>query len=71
MGSVMVCGPVGEDAGGVAPPRWVPSPDLSVHSIVWFKTSDNIDYWDAAEGFYGRLPVIGSILRRIAKRLAI
>ena len=31
----------------------------------------HVDYWDAAEGFYARLPVIGSILRWIAKRLAV
>ena len=33
--------------------------------------SGHIDYWDAAEFFYARLPVIGPILRRIGRRLSI
>ena len=30
---------------------------------------EHIDYWDAAEQFYGRLPVIGTLLRGIGRRL--
>jgi steroid delta-isomerase len=30
---------------------------------------EQIDYWDAAEQFYGRLPVIGTLLRGIGRRL--
>jgi len=30
---------------------------------------EHIDYWDAAEQFYGRLPVIGTLLRGISRRL--
>jgi hypothetical protein len=29
------------------------------------RVSSHIDYWDASEQFYGRLPIIGWLLRRI------
>jgi len=32
--------------------------------------AEHIDYWDAAEQLYERVPVLGSILRLIKKRLA-
>jgi steroid delta-isomerase len=32
---------------------------------------EHIDYWDAARQFYGRLPVIGALLRVIGRRLRI
>lgn len=31
----------------------------------------HIDYWDASEYFYGRLPLIGWIIRRLRRRLRI
>jgi len=44
-------------------------------SIVRFdvagKVVEHIDYWDAAGNFYERLPVIGWLLARIRRRLAI
>jgi steroid delta-isomerase len=30
---------------------------------------EHLDYWDAAEQFYMRLPLIGSLLRLLAKRM--
>lgn len=33
------------------------------------KVSSHIDYWDAAEQFYERLPVIGALLRMIKRRV--
>lgn len=30
---------------------------------------EHVDYWDAAEQFYMRLPIIGSLLRLIARKL--
>jgi steroid delta-isomerase len=30
---------------------------------------EHIDYWDAAKHFYGQLPLIGTLLRRIGRRL--
>lgn len=30
---------------------------------------EHVDYWDAAQQFYGRLPVIGPLLRAIGRRL--
>lgn len=33
------------------------------------RVSEHIDYWDAAEGFYERLPLIGWLLSRIRRRL--
>ncbi len=33
--------------------------------------SKHIDYWDASEGFYMKIPFLGPILRRIRKRLAV
>jgi len=35
------------------------------------RVSEHIDYWDAARNFYERLPVIGWLLARLRKRLAI
>lgn len=35
------------------------------------RVQEHIDYWDAAEGFYSHLPVIGSILGWIARRLKV
>lgn len=32
------------------------------------KVSEHIDYWDAAQQFYERLPVIGGVLRFIRRR---
>ena len=33
--------------------------------------TDHVDYWDAAQNFYRRLPVIGWVISRIKRRLAI
>ncbi len=35
------------------------------------RVQEHIDYWDAAEGFYRHLPVIGAILGWIARRLKV
>ncbi|MCB0322696.1 MAG: nuclear transport factor 2 family protein [Bdellovibrionales bacterium] len=32
---------------------------------------EHLDYWDAAAGFYERLPVIGSLLRLIRRKLEV
>lgn len=34
------------------------------------RVAEHIDYWDAAENFYERLPLIGWLLRRIRRRLS-
>jgi hypothetical protein len=34
------------------------------------RVESHLDYWDAAEQFYGRLPVLGPLLRRIGARAA-
>jgi len=33
------------------------------------KVVEHIDYWDAAEQVYERLPLLGPILRRVRQRL--
>lgn len=33
------------------------------------RVAEHIDYWDAAQQFYGRLPLIGAVLRAIGRRL--
>ena len=35
------------------------------------KICEHIDYWDAAEQFYEKLPVIGAVLRMIKRRLQV
>ena len=35
------------------------------------RIASHVDYWDAAEGFYARLPVLGAIVRRVGRRLSI
>jgi len=35
------------------------------------KICEHIDYWDAAEQFYEKLPVIGGVLRMIKRRLQV
>ncbi len=35
------------------------------------RVSEHIDYWDAARHFYERLPVIGWMLARLRRRLAV
>ena len=35
------------------------------------RIASHIDYWDAAEGFYARLPLLGAIVRRVGRRLSI
>jgi len=35
------------------------------------KVAEHIDYWDAAEQIYERLPVLGMILRRVRGALAV
>ena len=35
------------------------------------RVSHHIDYWDAAQQFYERLPIVGSLLRVIRKRLQV
>lgn len=34
------------------------------------RVAEHIDYWDAAENFYERLPLIGWLLRQIRRRLS-
>jgi steroid delta-isomerase len=34
------------------------------------RVAEHIDYWDAAENFYGRLPFIGWLVRQIRGRLS-
>ena len=44
-------------------------------SVVTFsadgRVSDHIDHWDAGANFYERLPIIGWLLSRVRRRLAI
>jgi limonene-1,2-epoxide hydrolase len=35
------------------------------------RVREHVDYWDAAQTFYERLPVIGWLLARLRKRLAV
>ncbi len=35
------------------------------------RVQEHVDYWDAAEGFYRHLPVIGTVLGWIARRLKV
>lgn len=35
------------------------------------KVIEHIDYWDAAENFYERLPLIGTLLRMVKRRLQV
>ena len=43
-------------------------------SVITFSSdglvTDHIDYWDAAQNFYEKLPVIGSLLALIRRRIA-
>jgi hypothetical protein len=35
------------------------------------RVSAHVDYWDAAEGVYERLPLIGAVLRRLRRRMRV
>lgn len=49
---------------------------LQIHGGTLFRLDaaglicEHIDYWDAAEGVYEQLPVLGWLLRRIKRRMA-
>jgi steroid delta-isomerase len=47
--------------------------DFDGTSVVLFGTDgkviEHIDHWDAADAFYGKLPVIGSLLAAIRRRV--
>jgi hypothetical protein len=34
------------------------------------QVSEHIDYWDAAQNFYERLPIIGSLLAWVRRKIA-
>jgi len=35
------------------------------------RVAAHIDYWDAARNFYERLPLLGAVLRRLRRRIAV
>jgi len=35
------------------------------------RVTAHLDYWDAGQGFYERIPVLGGVLRRVRRRLAV
>jgi steroid delta-isomerase len=55
--------------------RWKPGVERSIHgvSLVRFaadgRVSDHQDYWDAAGQLYAQLPVIGPVVRWLARKL--
>lgn len=56
--------------------RWKPGTVQSIHglSLVRFgpdgRVADHRDYWDAAAELYAKLPLVGPLMRFLAKRMA-
>jgi steroid delta-isomerase len=54
-------------AGGAA---WIIEGMSELHFAADGKVASHVDYWDSGRQFYEKLPLLGSVLRLIRRRLA-